>query len=201
MQYGMKALQVLSLRGGNATQAELAAEVGLGQDRLSPVLAGLQHNGYVTRSFAPDLITVTLTEEGQRWLAKTSSAAAPPPQRPAPQQQQQRPQPQPAPQASDLRRRLGLGLGKAAAAPTQVAPPPAAAPVEPPAPAPTPVASPEPPAPAPVPVVAPESPAASVEEPPQTEVRRPRRRKGEPKEEIATDESGFVTHIKGKAIF
>ncbi len=154
MQHGIKALHALCLRGGSALQAQLADDMGVAEERLSPTMAGLHHNGYVSRTFTTEGAALTLTEEGRRWLAKqgvtvpdlTPAAAPKPPASDAAA-------PPPRPTGGPLRR------GGSASKPAET-----------------------------------------------TGVLVERRRSRRPKpavadEEISTDDSGFVTHIKGKAIF
>lgn len=149
MQHGIKALHALCLRGGNALQTQLADDIGISEERLSPIIAGLHHNGYVCRTFAAEGATLALTDEGRRWLAK-QGVAVPEPSPAAPQE--------PAPPAARQTRspsRRGGGASKTA-----------------------------------------ETSGVLVER------RRPRHPKQTTaSDEISTDDSGFVTHIKGKAIF
>lgn len=204
MQIGEKALQALSLRGGKARQDDLAADIGLAADRLAPVLAGLHHNGYVVRNFTPTGVEVRLTEDGTNWLSKRGRLDAARPSVP-PKPVQVQPQAQPRP-VTPPQRPL---QGEAKPAPQQPSGEPARA-----APAPAAERDGEPPRrrtlnlnrtpaqPQPQPSVAEPAAVETLTAPEPVEdkpARRPRRRKGD--EEVATDESGFVTHIKGKAIF
>ncbi len=176
MSYGTKTLQALGLRGGTASLQELARDVDVGEDRLAPIVAGLHHNGYVVRNFAPEQNSVALTEEGRQFVSRWGITVAAPPnaapaaaQAPAPQSaQSERPRLEPEnprgeaePQRTTRRRTTGQ--------------------------------------------------SRSGESGPVVEIRKPRRRskaagssgggedgEGDP---VATDGSGFVTHIKGKAIF
>lgn len=210
MQYGEKALQALSLRGGKARQEDLARDVGLPGERLGAILAGLHHNGYLVRTFGPQGIDIVLTSDGTHWLSNRGTLSAAHPlrvQRQQPPQQRQQPaQPQPAPRPQ-------------AAAPAPAQPRPAAVEAQPAAdgkrriltmakPKPDPVVQPAAAAPAPQPEPEPEPAAeaapapAAPEEAAEAEAKpRPRRRKAEPKKEVATDDGGFVTHIKGKPIY
>lgn len=213
MQYGNMALRALWLRGGKASQAELEGDVGIPPDRLGPVLAGLHHNGYIVRGFMPGMIEVTLTEEGRQWATKrglvAASGEASPPPPPLPQRTVEPPRRAPlvAPRAAaaPLQVRLAEGDGRRRTL-TMRAPAPAAGDASAIAPEPAPPVAPPTAAP-PEPQAAPPAASAPDTHPGiEIERRRPRRRKTAVETEaqdevIATDDSGFVTHIKGKAIF
>lgn len=67
MDYGRQALRHLCLIGGETTLDAVCKEISISPERIGPVMAGLEHNGYITRKNSAGSITVSLTSRGRDW--------------------------------------------------------------------------------------------------------------------------------------
>lgn len=194
--FGKWVMRKICEHAGTALDSVILAECGVPTDRARAVLAGLTHNGYITRELTPDGTVVALTPLGRTWADKRglTVAAQPPAAKPVAE---------PIP---------------AAPAPAPAVPAPSVPPPPPQVSAPEPVAAPAPAPSTPMtvaqePASAPLEPSSAVPAPPATVEKRKRGRppknrtppqkteSGEEGGEIATDTEGFVTHIGGKSIF
>lgn len=179
--FGKWVMRKICEHAGTALDSVILAECGVPTDRARAVLAGLTHNGYITRELTPDGTVVALTPLGRTWADKRGLTVAAQP--PAP-----KPVAEPIP-----------------AAPAPAVPAPSVSPPPPQASAPEPVAAPAPAPSTPKPV-AQEPASAPLEKrrrgrPPKNRTLPQKTESGEERGEIATDTEGFVTHIGGKSIF